>query len=249
MVALTLKPTKWTDQEWIAALTAHRDDAWALLRDTIHRGLSVYVREHAREPDQTAFVVGLVEDATQDALLAVRAKLETFRGESRFTTWVYRVAVNVLLGQLRRRRWEAREPTRSPAFPDWPLDEQAPSPARAATTHCRRAAGGSSGTRRSACARSSGPRCRRCAPAGRRTAARRLGADSDRARGSGGRGARAWCARRPAGPGWRSSHPRRRSRDPSGPACGRARRASGSGWPVPENAGQSAVASCGIARA
>ena len=129
---------------------------------------------------------------------------------------------------------------------------EAANPAAARTlpkTAVRRAAGGSSGIRRSACARSSGPRFRRCAPAGRRTAARRLGADSDRARVSGGRGARAWCARRPAGPGWRSSHPRRRSRGPSGPAFGRARRASGSGWPVPESAGQSAVASCGIARA
>jgi RNA polymerase sigma-70 factor, ECF subfamily len=132
MTAPSRTPTQWTDQEWIAALTAHHDDAWALLRDTIHRGLSIYIREQAREPDQAAFVVGLVEDATQDAMLAVRAKLETFRGESRFTTWVYRVAVNVLLGQLRRRRWEAREQTLSPAFPDWPLDEQAPSPARAA---------------------------------------------------------------------------------------------------------------------
>jgi RNA polymerase sigma-70 factor, ECF subfamily len=132
MTAPPPRPTKWTDQEWIAALTSHHDDAWALLWDTIHRALSVYVREQAREPDQAAFAVGLVEDATQEALLAVRAKLETFRGESRFTTWVYRVAVNVLLGQLRRRRWEAREQTLSPAFPDWPLDEQAPSPARAA---------------------------------------------------------------------------------------------------------------------
>jgi RNA polymerase sigma-70 factor, ECF subfamily len=132
MTAPPRRPTKWTDQEWIAALAAHHDDAWALLRDTIHRGLSVYIREQAREPDQAAFVVGLVEDATQEALLAVRAKLQTFRGESRFTTWVYRVAVNVLLGQLRRRRWEAREQTLSPAFPDWPLDEQAPSPACAA---------------------------------------------------------------------------------------------------------------------
>jgi RNA polymerase sigma-70 factor (ECF subfamily) len=132
MAALPPKPTKWTDQEWIAALMAGHDEAWARLRDTIHRGLSVYVHEQARDPDQAAFVKGLVEDATQEALLAVRGKLDTFRGESRFTTWVYRVAVNVLLGLFRRRRWEAREQTLSPALPDWPLDEQAPSPARAA---------------------------------------------------------------------------------------------------------------------
>jgi hypothetical protein len=121
MAAPPLKPTEWTDQEWIAALTANHDDAWARLRETIHRGLSVYVREQARDRPQAAFVVGLIEDATQEALLAVRAKLGTFRGASRFTTWVYRVAVNVLLGQFRRRRWEARAQTLSSALPDWPL--------------------------------------------------------------------------------------------------------------------------------
>lgn len=44
------------------------------------------------------------EDATQEALLAIVRGLERFTGASRFGTWVYRVAVNASLDELRRRR-------------------------------------------------------------------------------------------------------------------------------------------------
>ena len=37
------------------------------------------------------------EDATQDILIRVITRLSTFKGESEFTTWVYRVATNFLL--------------------------------------------------------------------------------------------------------------------------------------------------------
>lgn len=41
--------------------------------------------------------VSLAEDATQDILLRIVTKLSTFNGESKFETWVYRVAMNHLL--------------------------------------------------------------------------------------------------------------------------------------------------------
>jgi RNA polymerase sigma-70 factor (ECF subfamily) len=41
-------------------------------------------------------------DAAQDALLAMVRKLDGFRGEAAFTTWLYRVAMNVCYDQLRR---------------------------------------------------------------------------------------------------------------------------------------------------
>ena len=37
------------------------------------------------------------EDATQEILINVMTKLSTFRRESKFTTWVYRIAVNYLI--------------------------------------------------------------------------------------------------------------------------------------------------------
>jgi RNA polymerase sigma factor (sigma-70 family) len=45
------------------------------------------------------------EDASQEILLKIITHLGTFRGESAFTTWMYRVAVNHLL-TLRKRRAE-----------------------------------------------------------------------------------------------------------------------------------------------
>lgn len=41
------------------------------------------------------------EDATQDVLIRIITKLSTFDGQSRFETWVYRVAMNALLNAKR----------------------------------------------------------------------------------------------------------------------------------------------------
>ncbi len=43
-------------------------------------------------------------DATQDALVAAWRHLDRFDGRSRFSTWIYRIAHNAALMQVRRRR-------------------------------------------------------------------------------------------------------------------------------------------------
>ena len=43
------------------------------------------------------------EDLTQEAFLRVFRKLQTFRGDSAFPTWLYRLAVNVVLMQVRKK--------------------------------------------------------------------------------------------------------------------------------------------------
>ncbi|MGA8029304.1 MAG: RNA polymerase sigma factor [Bryobacteraceae bacterium] len=50
------------------------------------------------------------EDATQEILIKVLTKLSTFRGDSQFRTWLYRLAVNHLLN-MKRARAETREMT------------------------------------------------------------------------------------------------------------------------------------------
>ena len=44
------------------------------------------------------------EDVTQDALLLAYRHRAAFRGESKYRTWLYRIAATTALGHLRRRR-------------------------------------------------------------------------------------------------------------------------------------------------
>jgi len=46
------------------------------------------------------------EEVVQDVLLAIYKNAKTFRGESKFTTWLYRLTVNAALTKLRQRRKE-----------------------------------------------------------------------------------------------------------------------------------------------
>jgi RNA polymerase sigma-70 factor (ECF subfamily) len=63
-----------------------------------------------------------VQQAADDALVALLAKLGAFRGESRFTTWAYKFALLEAGVKLRRRAWQDREvqldPDRWPAHAD-----------------------------------------------------------------------------------------------------------------------------------
>jgi RNA polymerase sigma-70 factor, ECF subfamily len=51
----------------------------------------------------------LALQAADDALVAVLDKLDSFRGESRFTTWVYKFALFEAGVKARRRAWHGRE--------------------------------------------------------------------------------------------------------------------------------------------
>ncbi len=72
------------------------------------------------------------EDASQEILIRIITRLESFRGESSFSTWVYRVASNYLL-TTRKRRMEIDELTFQSFGEDLEvgLDEAAQDPATA----------------------------------------------------------------------------------------------------------------------
>jgi RNA polymerase sigma-70 factor, ECF subfamily len=48
-------------------------------------------------------------EAANDALVSVLRRLDDFRGDSRFTTWVYKFALLEAAVKLRKRAWQARE--------------------------------------------------------------------------------------------------------------------------------------------
>lgn len=58
----------------------------------------------------------LAEDLTQEAFVHAFRRLSTFRQESRFTTWMHRIAVNTVLMFIRKRNSSIRECPLDPTF-------------------------------------------------------------------------------------------------------------------------------------
>jgi RNA polymerase sigma-70 factor, ECF subfamily len=72
------------------------DEAFAILFDRHKKRVySLCLRMTGNIPE--------AEDLAQDAFIQVFRKLETFRGDSAFSTWLYRVVVNTVLMKLRKR--------------------------------------------------------------------------------------------------------------------------------------------------
>jgi RNA polymerase sigma-70 factor, ECF subfamily len=99
---------------WVTALQASapgRDQAIARLHELLLRAARFEVNRrratlpHLRGDDFD----DLAMQSADDALVAVLAKLDTYRGESKFTTWVYKFALLEAAVKLRRRAWQARE--------------------------------------------------------------------------------------------------------------------------------------------
>ena len=89
-----------TNEHWLADLRgSNPDEALADLYDLLVRGLRVVLGTYA------SGVEANVEDFAQEALIKITDNLDSFRGESRFTTWAQKIAMNVALTELRRRRW------------------------------------------------------------------------------------------------------------------------------------------------
>src|SRR3954451_17945548 len=104
---------------WVAALDAdghERDDAVARLHALLLRAARFEVRRRlAAQGDLSgAELEDLAMQATNDALVAILAKLPTFRGESRFTTWAYKFVLLEAAVKCRRRAWQDREVTMAP---------------------------------------------------------------------------------------------------------------------------------------
>src|SRR5215213_2988964 len=116
-------PAEPTSSDWLDALRdegPRRDDAIAQLHELLLRAARFEVaRRRAALPHlRGESLDDLAIQSADDALVAVLAKLDSFRGDSRFTTWAYKFALLEAAVKLRRRAWHGRE---LPTAPDhWP---------------------------------------------------------------------------------------------------------------------------------
>ena len=124
-----------SNQEWLADLTGpQRGAALVDLRALLQRGLRYALASRPNVDDAA------LEDFVQEALLKILDNLDSFRGESKFTTWAQKIAVNVAFTELRRLRWRdvsLDEMTDSKGLdfvPDMLVDRSAP-PDQQVTQH------------------------------------------------------------------------------------------------------------------
>lgn len=91
-----------TNEEWVTAFreSGGRADDPALveLRDYLRGALGKALRGSTRVSDDE------LDDFAQDALLKVMSSIDSFRGDSRFTTWATAIAIRVGYTVVRRRR-------------------------------------------------------------------------------------------------------------------------------------------------
>jgi RNA polymerase sigma-70 factor (ECF subfamily) len=123
--ATSAPPLDAGSREWLRALRADsgtHHEAVARLHTLLLRAARFEAaRRGAGLPHLRDELEEVAHEAAGDALISVLARLDDFRGESRFTTWVYKFALLETAAKLRKRAWQRRE---VPLEPDaWNLFE------------------------------------------------------------------------------------------------------------------------------
>lgn len=107
-------PVAVESDDWVAALMAYGPGRDAALR-SLHELLLRAARYQVSRMRGQLWWVGaerideLVNQAADEAMVAVLAKLPTFEGRSRFTTWAYKFAILQVAVEVRRFAWRDRD--------------------------------------------------------------------------------------------------------------------------------------------
>ncbi len=129
-----------TNDEWRADLRSPdpmvQDSALEDLRTRLQRSILYYLSQERSDLRELSSqeLTQMAEDLSQDALMRIMDNLDTFRGESLFTTWANRIAVRLAISDLRRARYKDFSlddltadgdllPTTSPTTPSPPSPE------------------------------------------------------------------------------------------------------------------------------
>ncbi|RKX75697.1 MAG: hypothetical protein DRP60_08465 [Spirochaetes bacterium] len=92
-----------SNQDWLDRLTESHPEFNSTLTDLrvfLMNGLSRAFRGHRKISTEN------LEDFCQDSLIRILEKISSFNGQARFTTWAMKVAVNLVLSEVRKKSWE-----------------------------------------------------------------------------------------------------------------------------------------------
>lgn len=104
-------PKTRSNQEWLQDLRSHgpvQEAALQDLRELLLRAALYFFSRNLGDLQglERTEILQRAEDCAQDALLAVMDHLSDFRGDSKFSTWAYKFAINTALMAARRERWK-----------------------------------------------------------------------------------------------------------------------------------------------
>jgi RNA polymerase sigma-70 factor, ECF subfamily len=123
-------------QQWIDALSAagpRQRDAVDRLHALLVRAAHFEIKRRRRDlaNSQPGELDDLATQAAADALMAIMRKLHTYRGDGRFTTWAYKLALLEAAVKIHKRSWQEREvPLEDAGWQSWLTVGQRPTPMR-----------------------------------------------------------------------------------------------------------------------
>lgn len=94
---MNLSPENQNDEQLIARTIAGEREAFGMLINKYQPRLFNAMVHFLRSPTEA-------EDVVQDAFILALTKLDSFKGNSQFYTWLYRIAHNAAISKLRKKR-------------------------------------------------------------------------------------------------------------------------------------------------
>jgi len=87
--------TTFKENEALKLVREGRAEGWEMLHQQYYRGLWAAVYQVVRDAE-------LAEDVVQEAFLKAYTKFKRFKGDSKFSTWMYRIAMNQAYDTVRK---------------------------------------------------------------------------------------------------------------------------------------------------
>ena len=97
-----------TNEQWLAELAKEDPVALDDLHNYLKRGIYYYLSRERSDLAGQAHedLMQMAADFAQDATLRILKNLESFRGDSRFTTWAMKIGTRTAISELRRARYK-----------------------------------------------------------------------------------------------------------------------------------------------
>lgn len=89
----------YTDLYYVHRIQAGEVDCFACLLDRYSRQVHALIRKMVNNREDA-------EELTQDVFMKVYKHLSSFKGDSSFSTWIYRIAYNTAVSETRRKKQE-----------------------------------------------------------------------------------------------------------------------------------------------